>query len=290
MVRGAKGALVPATRAGRFASKMLGHQVVNIPGDAGKKGVCFPDRFSPTGKVIFALLCSHAFGGEEGRTDYHLYKDLLNNSARGVAHGFANLTVAQALYDKYRMNSTAMQLFQVHHWEYTYLFALLAEAKKKGKCGHWEWLWLKPMNRILFYVLNTLGRFTPHAESAAAFAQFAYERKVSRRDRLPLVTNADGTGLVHVIYVEKAIKGLQLAWERWQEGDDSLNDDWWKRKDIWNQAAGVVLQRAPLPPPPELAADTSFDTTMRADEARAVRERNQALAAGLGDSGAGFNF
>jgi hypothetical protein len=287
--------LVPVTEAGRWTSKMLGRQVVNLTADAGKKGIVFADRFSNTGKVIFALLCAHAFGGEEGKADYGIYKDKLNNSCRGVRHGFANLTVAQPLFDKYRTNKAALSLFQVHHWEYTYLFALLIAAKKKGKCGHWEWLWLKPMNRILFYVLNTLGRFTPHTESAAAFAQFAYERKVSRRKRLPLMASPDGAGLVHVIYVEKAVKGLQLAWDRWVEGDDSQEEEWWNNRDIWQEASNVFAQLAKPPAPPsEMVKDTAFDKAMRSDENAAAGQRTKdvrdAIKAQQGEDAFDFNF
>jgi hypothetical protein len=276
------GVLVPVMQGGRYKSTMLGNQVVDLMADAGKKGICFADRFSPAGKVIYALLTAYAYGGDEGRADYARYKDMLNNSCRGVPHGFANLSLAQDLYTKYRTNKLALNLFQVHHWEYTYLYALLIQAKRRGKCGHWEWLWLKPMSRILFYVLNTLGRFTPHTESAAAFAQFAYERKVSKLRRLPLLPSKDGKGFVHVIYVKKAVKGLQLAWDRWLEGDASDDVEWWNNRDIWREAQTVFDKlKAPEAPPSSLNVDTSFDKGMRGDEAAAAETRKKEEAAAM---------
>ena len=157
----------------------IGNQVVNLHADIRSLNtLIYPDRFSPTGKIIFALFCAHAFGGAEGKADYAKARDQLNNSARGEKNGFANLTVAGWLFEKYRTNETARKLFSVHYWEYTYLYELAVLAKRQGKCGHWEFIWLKPMNRILFYVMNTVGRITPHTESAAAYAQYIYEKRI----------------------------------------------------------------------------------------------------------------
>lgn len=270
--------LVPKKIGGRLCSRMVGLQVVDLLTDRGKK-IVFPDRFSSAGKVIFALLCAKAFGGKEGIADYEKARDQLNNSARGAAHGFANLTVAQWLFDKYRTNETARQLFAIHHWEHTYLFELSFHAKKQGKCVDSEFLWLKPMSRFMFYAMNTVGRLTPHTESAATFAQHAYERRVARRGRLPLVKNVK-TGLhEHVIYVEKARKGLNLEWERWRDGDGD-DDQWWRSEAEWTRLNGARIP-APTAPPPELNVDTEFDKGMRADSVRQVKAADDELAAAI---------
>lgn len=260
---------------GRLVSRMLGNQVVNLLTDRGKN-VVFADRFSPAGKVIFALLCAHAFGGREGIADYAKARDQLNNSARGAKHGFANLTVAQWLFDKYRTNATARQLFAIHHWEHTYLFELSFQAKKQGKCVDSEFLWLKPMSRFMFYAMNTVGRLTPHTESAATFAQHAYERRVARRKRLPLMREDDG-GYVHVIYIDKAVKGLGLEWDRWRDGDGD-EDLWWRSEAEWKRLNGARLDPPP-PPPSALNVDTPFDQQMRGDASRQKAAEDSNLAA-----------
>jgi hypothetical protein len=275
--RGSNGPM-PRRIEGRLVSRMLGRQVVDLLTDRGKR-ITFPDRFSPTGKVIFALLCAHAFGGEEGKKDYAKARDQLNNSARGAVHGFANLTVAQWVYDKYRDHPTARNLFAVHHWEYTYLFELLVQAKRQGKCGHWEFIWLKPMNRILFYVMNTVGRLTPHTEAAGAFGQFAYERKVARRKRLPLMRTPSG-GYVHVIYTDKAVKGLGIEWERWLDGDED-DERWWASEDVWKRLNGIRFDM-PKPPPKELAVGTPFDQAMSGDNQRAATAHDDQQRAAVG--------
>lgn len=272
MKPGPNGQMVADTINGRLNSRMLGRQVVDLLTDRGKSP-CFPDRFSHTGKVIYALLCAHAFGGDEGKKDYAKARDQLNNSARGVAHGFCNLTVVQWLYDKYRNNPTARKLFAIHHWEHTYLYELLVQAKRQGKCGHWEYIWLKPMNRILFYTQNTVGRLTPHTESAATFAQYIYERRVARRGRLPLYQLPTG-GYAHMIYIEKAVKGLSIEWDRWRDGEEDDNL-WWSDPSIWERLSGIRLD-PPAAPPPLAIVETAFDQMMTGQAHEKAKEEEMA--------------
>lgn len=268
--------VVPAHQhGGRPVSKTLGRQIVNLLTDRGKNP-CYPDRFSPAGKVVYALLCAHAFGGEEGKKDYAKARDQLNNSARGAAHGFCNLTVAQWLYDKYRSNPTARKLFAVHHWEYTYLYELLVQAKRQGKCGHWEMIWLKPMSRIMFYVLNTVGRLTPHTESAAAFSQFIFEKRCAKRGRVPLMKMPDGR-MIHSIYIEKASKALSLEWDRWKEGEDDDNL-WWMDEKLWSKLNNIHFEPPP-PPPTSMQSDTAFDQQMNAQSKADEKRREDESAA-----------
>lgn len=272
------GRLVPVTVEGRLISKMLGRQIVDLVSDRGRQGVCFPDRMSSAGKVIYALLTAYAFGGEEGRADYNKARDQLNNSCRGASSGLPNLTVAQWLYDKYRANTQARKVFAVHHWEYTILWALLVHAKRQGKVGHWEFLWLKPLARIMFYALNTVGRLTPHTESAAAFGQYIFERRCARKHRLPLMPRTEG-GYVQVIFVKKAVKGLMGEWAKWLDGVDE-EEDWWMNQDVWKKLGGIRLD-PPVPPPAALNADTPFDASMRAESKKTEASATEGVDAAL---------
>jgi len=225
-------------RGGRRWSGMLGYQVVDLIEDHARANeIVFSDRFSPQGKVIFALLCAHAFGGREGKADYKKAADQLNRSCAGQDNGLPNLTVAQWLYTKYRQHEMAHKLFMVHHWEYSYLFALFLKAKVTGKATHTEFIWLKPLDRILFYVLNTVGRATPPVEAAAAFSQFDYETRVAKARRLPLVMGKDGK-LVHHIAVGTAAQALEVEFERYRDGSDN-DDTWWHSLQTW-RAAGQL--------------------------------------------------
>lgn len=232
-------------RNGRRWSKMLGFLAVDLLADAkNQEKICFPDRFSPQGKVLFGLLCAHAFGGREGKKDYQKAADQLNRSCSGQKNGLPNLTVAQWIYSKYRMNPTAKQLFGVHHWEYTYLFSLFIKAKKTGKATHTDFIWLKPLDRILFYVLNTVGRAVPHAESSAAFSILDFEEKCARYSRLPLRMRKDGT-LETNICIHTSIEGFSQEFTRYFSATDD-NDDWWKNLKTWDAATKLANEQASL--------------------------------------------
>ncbi len=253
---------------GRLVSAMLGRQIVNVPIDARHaKTICFSDRMSPEGKALLALWGAVAFGGKEGRDEFCRYRDALNRSAFGTKDGIANLTLAQPLYDKYRKHPSINKLFAVHHWEHTALFALLALAQKKGRFTTAEVLWLRPLNRVMYFSLNSRGSYTPHTEAASTFAQFAFESACARLGRLPLTFTDKGV-LQHVLYVDKAIEGLELEWQRWEESTDDENDDWWVRADLWSRSNATVnsaFERASAsvpsaPMPGDAAKSNDFDS------------------------------
>jgi hypothetical protein len=291
----------------RWRSRTLGRQVVDLTNQQDKDlfsakdtSHSFVDRFSDVGRVMFGLLCAHAFGGKDGLEDYRRARDQLNNSCRGAKHGLPRLDVAQWIVDKYRTNDLACRLFAVHHWEYTYLFEIFVQAKRRGKIPDSEFRWLKPADRVLWYVLNTVGRFTPHTDSAAAFNMHAFERKCVRKKRWPLRMNGRTGRLEHTIFVKGAVGvdsegrthgGLALEFERWMGGADENDDDWWKDAggQVWkapSQAVSTSLTPVALPPDTEAArqvlAQSSFDSTQ-------TKERQRAQAAQEGVERAAFD-
>lgn len=227
------------TADGRLISGMLGRQVVNLANDASRsKSVVFADRMSSEGKTLLALWSAVAFGEKEGRDEFCKYRDMLNRSAFGTKDGMANLALAQPLYMKYRKHPVLNKLFAMHHWEHTLLFALLALAQRKGRFTTAEVLWLRPTNRVMFFALNSRGSFTPHTEAATTFTQHTYESMCAKQGRLPLFVNGQGQ-LQHVIYVDKAVDGLELEYERWAEASDE-DEDWWLTEDVWRRTNMTV--------------------------------------------------
>lgn len=243
---------------GRRWSRMLGFLAVDLIEDSKRSDeICFADRFSPQGKVIYALIAAYAFGGKEGKADYEKAAAALNRSCAGQTNGLPNLKVAQWIYDKYRNNAEARKLFAIHHWEYTYLYAMFIIAKLNGKITHTNFIWLKPLDRIMFYVLNTVGRQTPHTEGSSVFSQYDYEVQCARLRRLPLRLNEEGRYEAHLM-MKTSVEGLQLEFDRYQLGHDD-EDDWWKKSSsgIWSaarelrvqeRASMAALKQVPLPP------------------------------------------
>lgn len=304
-LRGFDAASLKKASGGRKFSSMLGHQMVNLvdPADRARfkrvpkpNEASFADRFSDVGKVMFGMLCAHAFGGAQGVKDAHVAKDQLNNSCRGAPHGLPNLKVAQWIFDKYRCNELAHKLFAVHHWEYTYLFELFVQAKRWGKFPDSEFRWLKPSNRRLWYVLNTVGRFTPHAESSTAFFMHPFERMASRMSRLPLRITAQGD-LEHSVVTQGAMEGLQQAWDHWRGGIEENDDDWWKDKDQWVSTDGLLNEIMKAPPLPDASSEaaqqmlkTDFDAQQALARSESEAKGSRSLAQAASDLMAGNEF
>jgi hypothetical protein len=271
------------TKDGRIVSRMLGIQLVDF-NDPNMGRVCYPDRMSPAGRVVYALFAAYAFGGEEGKADFNKASDALNRSTLGSKTGVPNLEVAQWIFDKYRTNKAAHAIFALHNWEYTALYELLRQAKRQGKAGHWNILWLKPTNRIMFYVINTVGRYTPHTESAAAFNQLAFERKAARMGRLPVKRDPVTGRFTPSVFVMGAVEGLMLEYQRWMEAGPN-DEDWWRDDRIWKRAQASVLQNfkdisaANAASSHQQQQDTEFDRVSKlAIDAADKRQRDQERA------------
>jgi len=197
--------------------------------------------------------------------------------------------VAQWIVDKYRHNDLARRMFAVHHWEYTYWFELFVQAKRRGKIPDSEFRWLKPADRTLWYTLNTVGRFTPHTESAAAFNMHAFERRCAQSRRWPLRFNGQTNQMEPSIFVKGAVEGLALEFERFVTGIDEDDNEWWKDRDEWlasNWTTLIGSSAGTAPPVPDtaaaaaLAADTEFDrmqTQARAEARDKARKSDQQL-------------
>jgi hypothetical protein len=229
-------------------SPYLGRQIVDIRQDSKNKTAVFPDRLSDSGKAIYSILAPHAFGGVKGKAESLRLSNALNMSAYRSAEGMCNLSidVLSETFQKWRDHPISKKLAKMHHWENTFLYALLDQARSKGKIGTWSFIWLKPMNRILYYALNTEGRKTPHAEAGITFSQFQFERRAAKKGRIPV--NAQGE---HQIYSKKVVEALQEEWELWLAGGKD-NDDWWKEEKLrdWQENSPLFSEIGSISTPP----------------------------------------
>lgn len=108
-----------------------------------------------------------------------------------------NMTDVDALLKKHENTKLVQEIVQTHAYVYTVMASMLAAAREDGVQASADFLWLKPMDRRLWYVLNTVGRQTPFVEVAGIFAHWVAERDAGRRLLVPLV--------------EEATKALELA-------------------------------------------------------------------------------
>ena len=90
-----------------------------------------------------------------------------------------------------------------HAYVMTVMAAMLELSRCDGVLATSEFVWLKPLDRQLWYVLNDMGRQTPSIESAGVFAHLAAEKKFGRPLRVPMVDEAVvalGEALEEILY------------------------------------------------------------------------------------------
>ncbi|MBC3910778.1 MULTISPECIES: type IVB secretion system coupling complex protein DotM/IcmP [Undibacterium] len=100
-----------------------------------------------------------------------------------------------ACFERYKNTDVIVKILSRHAYMATAMLALLDKARSSGVVASAEFLWLKPVNRTLFYMFNSLGRRTCWMESAGIFAHYQAELQSKSKVMRP--------------YVETALDGLE---------------------------------------------------------------------------------
>ena len=98
---------------------------------------------------------------------------------------------------KYQNTELVQDVFSGHAYLLTMMASLLEAARSDGVVPSAEFLWLRVVDRRLWYMLNCVGRQTPFAEVAGPFAHWKAEQTMRRPSRAPMI--------------DEAIKALEIA-------------------------------------------------------------------------------
>ncbi|MCF6768443.1 type IVB secretion system coupling complex protein DotM/IcmP [Thiotrichales bacterium 19S11-10] len=94
------------------------------------------------------------------------------------------------LLEKYAETSKVKKIINSHAYTYTVFTGLLWGARSSGIVSTSSFLWLKPLDRELWYVLNNIGRRAVYAEAGAVHAHYLAESRLKKAITYPMVTNA----------------------------------------------------------------------------------------------------
>jgi intracellular multiplication protein IcmP len=141
-------------------------------------------------------------------------KDAAEKIATSLSRSFAankiNYKTAYPVIEKYKNTTLVREVVQQHAYVYTVMASLLEAARDDGVVPSSEFLWLKPVDRRLWYMLNCVGRQTPFAEISGAFAHWKAEKVMQRPSLTPMTDEA-------VKALELAINEVKLAAKELQE-------------------------------------------------------------------------
>jgi intracellular multiplication protein IcmP len=118
--------------------------------------------------------------------------------------GKPNFSVAKPIMKKYQNTELVQEIVGKHAYVLTVLSSLLEAARDDGVVPSAEFLWLKPVDRRLWYMLNCIGRQTPYSEVGGPFAHWRAEKEMGRRSMVPMIDEA-------IRALEVAIKEIKLT-------------------------------------------------------------------------------
>lgn len=135
-------------------------------------------------KALFAILAAKA------NHDRKAVMVMLNQIAASTLNGKLEFNGVQELLNKYKDTKIVKQTVAKHAYVYTVMASLLQIARQDGVLATAEFLWLKPVDRKLWYMLNSVGRQTAFIEAAGPFAHWLAERAIGHKLMMPMVEPA----------------------------------------------------------------------------------------------------
>lgn len=156
------------------------------------------DKCSPHAAAIAGVFMARMNQDRDGA------RKILDTINKTFVLGKPDFSVATPYIKKY-MNTEAVQEIEHRH---AYLLAVIAslleEGRKDGVIASAEFLWLKAIDRRLWYMLNCVGRQTPYAEVGGPFAHWKAEKEIGRPTKLPMIDEA-------IKALEQAVKEVKLS-------------------------------------------------------------------------------
>lgn len=149
------------------------------------------EHLTPATKALLAVFSARANHDRDGALK------LLLQIAESTKAGRLNFSGVNALWEKHKHNKAVNQIIHSHAYVLTVMASMLELARKEGVLASADFLWLKPTDRTLWFMLNSVGRQTVFSEVAGPFAHWSVERAMGRRLLAPMV--------------EEAVSGLDVA-------------------------------------------------------------------------------
>ncbi len=105
---------------------------------------------------------------------------------------------------KYIDSKLVKEVIKSHAYYLTVMSSTLLSARADGVVASADFLWLKPVDRRLWFLLNSIGRQTPYTEVAGPFGHWMAERVYGKKIVTPMVDTAIEAldeALADIVYV-----------------------------------------------------------------------------------------
>lgn len=131
---------------------------------------------------------------------------ILSQIAASAATGKLDFTGVSEKLQEFKDQKLLHWAEKRHAYVLTVMATLLEIARSDGVLASAEFLWLKPVDRRMWFMLNTVGRSAAFIEIAGAYSHWKAEKKVGRALKTPMVKGAVDAleeGLLNILYVEE---------------------------------------------------------------------------------------
>ena len=143
------------------------------------------DKLKPHQQALFAIFAAFANYKREEAED-KMEEICASLTPAQVKNGKIKFN-SDALLKKYYKTPVIQKIISNHAFTNTIFMELLTEARKSGIVLNSLYLWLKPLDRKLWYVLNNVGRKAVFIEGAAVQAHWLAERRLGFAISQPMV-------------------------------------------------------------------------------------------------------
>lgn len=142
-------------------------------------------------RALFACFAAQACGDIKGA------KVCIDKLAIAMATGKEDYSWVPEVLAKYEHEETVQKVLRSHAYDFTVMASMLKAAREYGVMQSPQFIWLRPKNRKLWYILNGVGRRVAFAEIAGIYAHWIAEEVAGHPIERP--------------YVVKAVDGLERA-------------------------------------------------------------------------------
>ena len=162
------------------------------------------DRCPPHVRALAAVFLSRM------NRDRGSANKILESLDKSCSEGKPDYSMATTVLRKYQNVAAVQEIVDKHAYLLTVMASILQASRDDGVVPSSEFLWLKPIDRRLWYMLNCVGRQTPFAEVSGPFAHWRAESAMKRRSLVPMIDEA-------IKALEIAVKEVKLSPKELQE-------------------------------------------------------------------------
>lgn len=143
----------------------------------------------PYQKAIFAALAAFANYHRDEAEQFlaKIERSVSKSKLKKIDLDFAG---TDALIKKYGNSPEVKRITEKHAYLYTVFTEMLVAARRSGIVANSAYLWLKPVDRALWYTLNNVGRKAVFTEMGAVHAHWLAEKKLGFALTEPMIEEA----------------------------------------------------------------------------------------------------